>query len=120
MLRIARERVPGGCVVQGDGLSLPFGAGAFDCLMTNHFYGHLDEGMRVRFLAEARRVAQRLLITDAAWRPEVQAEEWQDRVLKDGSRHVVYKRYFRPEELRAELGGGEVLFAGRWFVTVRV
>ena len=45
--------------------------------------------------------------------------EWQERVLNDGSRWQVYKRFFTPEGLRAELGGGEVLFAGRWFVAVR-
>jgi hypothetical protein len=39
-------------------------------------------------------------------------------VLNDGSRHTVYKRFFAPEELAAELGGGQVLHAGRWFVVV--
>jgi len=31
----------------------------------------------------------------------------------------VYKRWFTPEGLAAELGGGETLFAGRYFVVVR-
>jgi hypothetical protein len=31
----------------------------------------------------------------------------------------VYKRYFRADELVEELGGGEVLHEGRWFVMVR-
>jgi hypothetical protein len=31
----------------------------------------------------------------------------------------VFKRFFEPAELAAELGGGETLFAGRWFVAVR-
>jgi hypothetical protein len=39
-------------------------------------------------------------------------------VLTDGSRHEVYKRWFEPGELVAELGGGEVVHAGRWFVAV--
>jgi len=116
MLRIARVRVPGGRVLQGDALRLPFRAGAFECLMACHFYGHLDLGLRARFLAEARRVAERLLIVDAAWRDEVQPEEVQERVLLDGSLHTVYKRYFTPEQLAAELGGARVLHAGRWFV----
>ena len=116
MLRIARGRVPGGRVVQGDALRLPFRTGAFECLMACHFYGHLDQAMRARFLAEARRVAERVLIVDAAWRDEVQPEERQERVLQDGSRHTVYKRYFTPEQLAAELGGARVLHAGRWFV----
>src|SRR5450432_2660371 len=50
MLRIARERVPGGRVLQGNGLRLPFRAGAFECLMSAHFYGHLDQAMRTQFL----------------------------------------------------------------------
>ena len=39
-------------------------------------------------------------------------------MLNDGSRHTVYKRFFEPDELVAELGGGTVLHAGRWFVAV--
>jgi ubiquinone/menaquinone biosynthesis C-methylase UbiE len=118
MLRIARGRLPGGRVLQGDALRLPFGSHAFECLMACHFYGHLDRGMRARFLAEARRVAERVLIIDAAWRDEVQPEELQERVLLDGSRHRVYKRYFRPAQLAEELGGARVMHAGRWFVAV--
>jgi len=118
MLQIARQRLPDRCVLQGDALRLPFRAGAFECLMAAHFYGHLDLGMRTRFLAEARRVAKRILMIDAAWREDVQPEEVQERVLLDGSRHMVYKRYFTPAQLAAELGGARVIYAGRWFVAV--
>ena len=41
------------------------------------------------------------------------------RVLNDGSSWEVLKRYFTPDELLAELGGGKTLFAGHWFVAVR-
>jgi demethylmenaquinone methyltransferase/2-methoxy-6-polyprenyl-1,4-benzoquinol methylase len=118
MLRIARGRVPGGRVLQGDALRLPFGDGAFEWLMAAHFYGHLEHAMRAEFLDEARRVARRVLIIDAAWRDEVRPEEVQERVLQDGSRHTVYKRYFTPAQLAGELGGGRVVHAGRWFVGV--
>jgi len=40
-------------------------------------------------------------------------------VLKDGSRWQVYKRVFTGDRLAAELGHGEVLHEGRWFVVVR-
>jgi hypothetical protein len=33
----------------------------------------------------------------------------QERILSDGSCWQVYKRYFRPDELSAELGGGKTL-----------
>ena len=46
-------------------------------------------------------------------------ERWEERVLKDGSRWTVFKRVFTGEQLAAELGGGEVLHEGRWFVVVR-
>jgi len=46
------------------------------------------------------------------------AVEWQDRLLKDGTRWEVYKRFFTGAGLLEELGG-EVLFEGRWFVLVR-
>jgi ubiquinone/menaquinone biosynthesis C-methylase UbiE len=118
MLQIARSRVSGGRVVQGDALLLPFPAGTFDCLSAGHYYGHLRQPERDRFLTEARRVAARVLIVDAAARGEVATEEVQPRLLNDGSRHSVYKRYFTPVQLLAELGGGKVLHAGRWFVVV--
>ena len=66
-----------------------------------------------------RRVAPELVVVDSALRDDVEPVEWQERILNDGSRWQVYKRYFRPEELVEELGGGDVLHAGRWFVAVR-
>ena len=116
MLRIARRRLPDGRVLQGDALRLPFGSHAFEYLLAAHFYGHLDQTLRARFLAEGRRVAERVLVIDAAWRDEVQCEEVHERVLLDGSRHWVYKRYFRPAQLAEELGAARVVHAGRWFV----
>ena len=40
-------------------------------------------------------------------------------MLNDGSNWEVYKRWFTGESLASELGGGEVLHEGRWFVVVR-
>lgn len=119
MLAIAAERLPDARFVRGDALALPFGDREFDRVSTMHFYGHLEEDDRQRFLAEARRVGRELLVVDAALRDDVEPEEWQERVLNDGSRWTVYKRYFTPEGLLDELGGGEVVFAGSWFVAVR-
>jgi hypothetical protein len=36
-----------------------------------------------------------------------------------GSRWTVFKRYFTPAGLLAELGGDVTIDAGRWFVAVR-
>ena len=118
MLAIAAERRPDATFVQGDGLELPFENGAFERLFTGHFYGHLEEDARVRFLAEARRVSPELVVVDASRTHSPVAEETQERILNDGSRWTVYKRFFDPDELAAELGGGETLFAGAWFVVV--
>ncbi len=118
MLEVARQRIPRGAFLRGDALQIPFRSKQFDCLVTGHFYGHLDESTRRLFFAEARRVSKSMLIVDAAQRDEVPAEEFQERVLNDGSRHVVYKRYFTPERLIAEAGPGRVLHTGRWFVAV--
>ena len=119
MLAIAAERVPEAEFVQGDALALPFEDGSFDRVFTGHFYGHLEPGVREAFLLEARRVAPELVVVDSAFRPDRQDEERQERVLNDGSRWEVYKRYFTGAGLAAELGGGEVLHEGRWFVVVR-
>jgi ubiquinone/menaquinone biosynthesis C-methylase UbiE len=119
MLEEARRQAPPASFVEGDALSLPFDAAAFDRVFTGHFYGHLDAEQRARFLAEARRVAPELVIVDSALRDDVDPDEHQERVLNDGSRWEVYKRYFAPDALAEELGGGEALFDGRWFVAVR-
>jgi ubiquinone/menaquinone biosynthesis C-methylase UbiE len=116
MLAVARARIPHGNFVRGDALQMPFRTKQFDCLMTAHFYGHLDEATRRNFLAEARRVAKSVLLVDAALRDDVPAEEYQERVLNDGSRHMVYKRYFTPESLMTEMGVARMLYSGRWFV----
>lgn len=119
MLDIARERVPDGRFVHGEGLELPFPDNAFDRVFTGHFYGHLEEKDRLKFLAEARRVAPELVVVDASKRHSPVGQEYQERILNDGSRWEVFKRYFTGEELLKELGGGgEVLFEGHWFVVV--
>jgi SAM-dependent methyltransferase len=116
MLAIARTRLPR--VVEGDALDPPFPDGAFERVATGHFYGHLQPPERDRFLAQARRLAPELLVIDSARRDDVPAERMDPRVLNDGSRHEVYKRWFEPDALAEELGGAEVVHAGRWFVAV--
>ena len=37
-------------------------------------------------------------------------------MLNDGSRHRVYKRWFTAAGLAEELGGGETVHDGPWFV----
>jgi ubiquinone/menaquinone biosynthesis C-methylase UbiE len=119
MLDVARTRSPEVCFVQEDALALPFEDQSFDLLFTGHFYGHLREADRERFLAEARRVAPALVVADSAYREGVELEGNQERVLKDGSRFTVYKRYLTVAGLAAELGSGETLMDGEWFVVVR-
>jgi ubiquinone/menaquinone biosynthesis C-methylase UbiE len=117
MIEIASERLPSASFITADALPLPVPDGSFDRLFTGHFYGHLEAPEA--FLAEARRVASELVIADSAVRPDHEPIEWQERVLNDGSRHEVYKRYFTGAGLVEELGGGEVLHEGPWFVVVR-
>jgi ubiquinone/menaquinone biosynthesis C-methylase UbiE len=119
MLEEARRQAPGTEFVQGDALELPFEDGSFGRVFTGHFYGHLEDADRERFLADARRLASELVIVDSALREDVEPEERQERILNDGSRWQVYKRYFEPDALAEELGGGETVHAGRWFVAVR-
>jgi len=119
MLEEARRQAPDATYVQGDALSLPFEDGGFERVFTAHFYGHLEDGDRERFVAEARRLAPELVVVDSALGEDVEPEERQERILNDGSRWEVYKRYFEPDALARELGGGNTVFAGRWFVAVR-
>ena len=119
MLALASQRVPSARFVQSEAIPLPFADASFERVFTSHFYGHLEEPARAAFLDEARRVAPELVVVDSALRDDVQPVEWQERMLKDGSRWQVYKRYFEPDGLLRELGGGEVLLAGTWFLAVR-
>jgi ubiquinone/menaquinone biosynthesis C-methylase UbiE len=118
MIEVARERGAADEYVVGDAFALPFEDGSFDRVFTGHFYGHLEEEERERFVADARRVAPTLMVLDSAWRPELPHEELQERLLRDGSKWQVYKRFFTPDELAGELGGGRTVFAGNWFVVV--
>jgi ubiquinone/menaquinone biosynthesis C-methylase UbiE len=119
MIEVARERNAADEYVVADATLLPFPAGSFERAFTGHYYGHLEPGQREPFVAEARRVAKELVVLDSAWHAGVEHEEWQERMLKDGSRWQVYKRYFEPEQILAELGGGRLVFAGRWFLAVQ-
>jgi ubiquinone/menaquinone biosynthesis C-methylase UbiE len=117
MLALARERLPGAELIRADVPPLPFGDASFGRVFTSHFYGHLDQATRASFVREARRVAPELVVVDSGGGDR---EQVQERVLSDGSRHEVFKRWFAAPTLAAELGGGDVLFDGRWFVAVRV
>ena len=119
MLSVAREQAPTARFVHGDALELPFGDGEFDRVFTSYFYCHLEADERARFLAEARRVARELVVVASIPGDGDPLARYEERVLDDGSRWTVYKRVFTGDQLAAELGGGEVLHEGRWFVVVR-
>jgi SAM-dependent methyltransferase len=110
MLEIARSR--GIRTLEGDALDPP--DGGYERIFSSHFYGHLDEPQRQRFKALAS--GRELVVVDAALRPDLPAEAWQERVLNDGSAHSVYKRWFTPASLQAELGRGLVFHHGPWLI----
>jgi ubiquinone/menaquinone biosynthesis C-methylase UbiE len=120
MLAEARRQARNARLVRGDALALPFDDGAFERVFASFFYCHLeDEDERTRFLAEARRVGGEVVLVGARRRPGLDRCTWEERVLKDGSRWTVFKRYFLGAELAAELGGGDILHEGRFLVVVR-
>ena len=119
MIDVAREQAPNAELVVGDALSLPFGDQSFDRVFTGHFYGHLEDAERNRFLAEARRVGRELVVVDSARNDETPAEQMDPRVLSDGSEWEVYKRWLTAEELTSELGSVEILHTGRYFIAAQ-
>jgi demethylmenaquinone methyltransferase/2-methoxy-6-polyprenyl-1,4-benzoquinol methylase len=119
MLDEAHNRSPSVSYVQGDGRALPFVDQSIDRVFTGHYSSHLEPAERERFLAEARRVAPELVVVDASRRHSEVDEHMSPRVLNDGSTWEVFKRYFTGAGLAEELGGGEVLHDGDWFVVVR-
>ena len=119
MLDEARRQAPDATFVQGDALSLPFEDGAFERVFTAHFYGHLEGDERERFLAEARRrgpgARGRRLGRPTGRRGRGVAGARPERRLASGrSTSATSSR----TPLAAELGGGDTVFAGRWFVAV--
>lgn len=119
MLRQASGRGAADEYVRGDALALPFAGSSFGRVFSSHFYGRLELDDRLRFLSEVRRVAPCLVVVDTPVQPDRPAEGNIERELLDGSRYVIYKKYFTPEELVAELGGGEVVLSTSWFVAVQ-
>lgn len=119
MLSEAMRQAPQATYIRGDGLALPFPNDSFSRVFTGHFYGHLRADERATFVGEARRVARELVVVDASRAHSDVDDDVQERVLNDGTRWEVYKRWFTGARLAAELGGGETLHEGRWFVVVR-
>ena len=66
----------------------------------------------------ARVVARELVVVDSAPRPDTPREAWQERVLNDGSRHRVFKRFLTAGALAGEIGG-EPLLESAWFSAAR-
>ncbi|MDQ2985056.1 MAG: class I SAM-dependent methyltransferase [Actinomycetota bacterium] len=118
MLEIARKQAPAVEFVRRDALPLPFPDSSFDRVFTSFFYGHLEDEDGAEFLREARRVGSELVLVDSALHEGHEPVEWQERLLKDGSRWKVYKRFFTPEQLAEELGRSRTLYADYWFVAV--
>lgn len=118
MLAIAAARVPNARIVHADALPLPFHEGSFERIFSSAFYDHLRPPERVRFLAEARRVADELVLVEQT-RGAEHREGVEERFLEGGERHEVYITYFSPESLLAELGGGELLYAGEFMLVAQ-
>jgi len=121
MLKVARERAPWAEFVHGDAFRMPFADCSFEWVFASFFYGLLPLADRGRFLSEARRVADELVLVEPTpeWEPSGRAQGWEQRGLSDGSRYEIYRRYFTAAALAEELDG-RILFAGRWVVMVAV
>lgn len=119
MLEQARSRVPTAAFLRGDASALPVRTTASTASSPRTSTATSSPPDRRAFLCEARRVARELVVVDSSRVGSDADEAWQERVLNDGSRWQVFKRWFTPDGLARELGGGETLFAGRWFVAVR-
>ena len=121
MLEVARGRVPWAEFVRGDAFRMPFADRSFDRVFASFFYGLLPLEDRGRFLKEARRVGEELILVEPTleWTPSGRAQGCEERRLSDGSRYEIFRRYFTAETFAEELDG-RMLFAGRWMVMARV
>ena len=121
MLEVARRRVPWAEFVRGDAFRMPFAENSFDRVFASFFYGLLLLEDRGRFLQEASRVGQELILVEPTpeWTPSGREEGWEERGLSDGSRYEIYRRYFTADTFAEELDG-RILFSGRWMVMAKV
>jgi SAM-dependent methyltransferase len=110
MLRLASARVPDATFVRATVPPLPFPSGSFERVFASHVYSHLDtEAERRGFVTEALRVGHELVVVEQAWRPGLPREAWEERVLRGGEAHRVFKRYLAAPALADELGGSVAL-----------
>jgi ubiquinone/menaquinone biosynthesis C-methylase UbiE len=117
-LRLLRSRVPGVPAIRGDALHLPLRVRSVDRVFAAHIYGILDKSGRNALLSEARRVAGELVILDSGRPAGVLAVQWQQRTSGlDQQLYRVLRRHFDAQELADEIGG-QVLYAGRFYVMV--
>ena len=112
---MAAARTSGRDPRQGDALALPFADDAFDsvvsCIFTATWTRRSAPPSCARPAVSRRSSPSsslaRRLVLEGGLR------------LMGGSSWQVFKRWFTPNGLLDELGGGEVLHAGPWFVVVR-
>ena len=117
-LRVLLSRVSGVPVIRADALHLPLHDQSVACVFATHIYGILGESDRNMLLREARRVARRLVVLDSGRPAGVPAEQWQRRSSGlDRQHYRVLRQHFDAQELADEIGG-QVLFAGRFYVIV--
>ena len=117
-LRVLLSRVSGVPVIRADALHLPLQDQSVACVFATHIYGILGETDRNMLLREARRVARRLVVLDSGRPAGVPAEQWQRRSSGlDRQHYRVLRQHFDAQELADEIGG-QVLFAGRFYVLV--
>jgi demethylmenaquinone methyltransferase/2-methoxy-6-polyprenyl-1,4-benzoquinol methylase len=118
MLRRARQRLPDAVLVLASAPPLPFLERSFERVFASHLYSHLDVFARDAFVRDVFRVADELILVEQPWRHGLPSEGREERSLRDGSVHQVYKRYLTAEALADELGG-EVVLQTPTFVAVR-
>ena len=112
MLAAARERaVEAGIgdsisLVRGDATELDVGDSRFDCVLVAFLVSHLTDEQEAGLFSRVREVLNpggTVLFMDSSWsleREMVRAKEGeQERVLSDGRRFRVYKKYFAREDI---------------------
>ena len=119
MLAIARGRLPGGELVQGDALDPPFPGRRLRARRGRSLLRPPGRAASGRGSSRRRGAWRR-----SCWSSTRRAARtcrpsgWTRASSRDGSRHEVFKRWFEPDALVDELGGGTVVHAGGWFVAV--
>jgi ubiquinone/menaquinone biosynthesis C-methylase UbiE len=113
-----RSVAPDLALVRADAMHIPFSDKAFGRVFISHLYGLLLPDEQSGLIDEASRVGHEFVLLDSGRPSGAHPEQWQRRLLPDGTEYPIFRRHLDIDTLIREVGG-EALFDGQYFIMIR-